>query len=408
MRTSRPWSRSDTIIFLVVALIGAALRIAPLGREALDGDECFTLRVVSAPLQIAWEMIRQDLVHPPLYYLLVKAWTTIAGVSALNLRLLSLASGIGAVCLAFVLARRFPLRTPYCALAALLVALNDTHVYYSQQARSYSFFAALVLMFALAVLRVDAKSREPAAAAPLRIWDWAILTGLALLLCYTHYVGALYVVAAWLCVIASSRDRAFKLKVTICFGIAALALLPWLIGEIAVYKSKGLEENLSWEGLPVFYDLRAVFARAVGILDFPGSTMAALIVLLVLSVAAMRRWNDDTLADSATMRDKPSPAGTGLAARAAVIGRGWVPLSNIAPWLLLSLTVVPPLLLFQAASRPLALPVFSYRHLLPSLLPAIVLTAAGLAARAAQALLSGSPALCCSSRSRPFRPGKTP
>jgi hypothetical protein len=379
MRTPRKWSRGDTIFLLLVLLIGAALRFAPIGREALDGDEGFTLRVVSAPLSVAWEMIQRDLVHPPLFYLLVKAWTTIAGISALNLRLLSLVSGVGAVGLAFLLARRFPLRTPYCALAALLVAINDTHIYFSQQARSYSFFAALVLLFALAMLRVDAANRS---STPLRAWHWAMLTGLALLLCYTHYVGALYVIAAWLCVIASPRDRAFKLKVTTCFGIAALLFLPWLIGEIGVYKSKGLEENLGWEGLPGFYDLRAIFARAVGILEIAGGTSLALIILLVLSVAAMRRWDDEPSADSA-------PAATTTSARVAIVGRGWVPLSNITPWLLLSLTFVPPLLLFLAASRPLALPVFAYRHLVPSVLPAIVLITAGLAMLARRAGRAG-------------------
>ena len=385
-RTSRPWSRGDTIFLLLVLLIGAALRIAPIGREALDGDESFTLRVVSAPLSVAWEMIQRDLVHPPLFYLLVKAWTTIAGISALNLRLLSLVSGVGAVGLAFLLAWRFPLRTPYCALAALLVAISDTHVYFSQQARSYSFFAALVLLFALAVLRVDAANRS---STPLRTSHWAMLTGLALLLCYTHYVGALYVVAAWLCVIASPRDRAFKLKVTMCFGIAALLFLPWLIGEIGVYKSKGLEENLAWEGLPGFYDLRAIFARAVGILEIAGGTSVALIILLVLGAAAMRRWDDEPSSDSTPMHGKASPATTTTSARAAIVGYGWVPLSNIAPWLLLSLTFLPPLLLFLAASRPLALPVFAYRHLLPSVLPAIVLLTAGLAALARRAGRAG-------------------
>jgi len=378
MQTTRKWSRGDTIFLLLVLLIGALLRFAPIGHEAIDGDEGFTLRVVSAPFSVAWEMIQRDLVHPPLFYLLVKAWTTIAGISALNLRFLSLISGVGAVALAYLLARRFPLRTPYCALAALLVAICDTHIYFSQQARSYSFFAALVLVFALAVLRLDAASR----ASTLRPWHWAMLTGLALLLCYTHYVGALYVVAAWLCVIASPRDRAFKLKVTMCFGIAAVLFLPWLIGEIGVYRSKGLEENLGWEGLPGFYDLRAIFARAVGILEIAGGTSVALIILVVLSVAALRRWNDEPSVDSTRAATR--------SARASIVGYGWVPRSNIAPWLLLSLTVVPPLLLFLAASKPFALPVFAYRHLLPSVLPAIVLITAGLAALAGRAGRAGT------------------
>ena len=353
---------------LLVLVIAAALRILPLGHEAIDGDECFSVRAATAPLSLAWAIVRQDLVHPPLYYLLLKAWVAIAGLSPLALRMLSLVSGIAAVALTFVLARRLSLRAPYCILAALLVALNDIHIYYSQQVRSYSFFAALVLVFALAVLRVDDATKQRA---KLGLRHWAMLSGLAVLLCYTHYVGALYVAAAWLCLMAAPRERSFKIKVTACFAVAAVLFLPWLLGEIDVYRSKGLEENLAWENLATFYDLRAVFALFTGMPEFRGGTMLALSVFCLLTIAAMRRWNGNAIAHSDI---SPRAAGS-----SADIGGGWAPRSDTATWLVLALALVPPLLLFIAASPPFSLRVFAYRHLLPSLAPAALLLAAGVA-----------------------------
>ena len=350
-----------TLAFLLVLLIAAALRILPLGHEAIDGDECFSVRVAIAPLSQAWDIMRQDLVHPPLYYLLLKGWVAIAGTSPFVLRLLSLVAGIGAVALAFVLARRLSLRAPYCVLAALLVALNDIHIYYSEQVRSYSFFAALVLVFALAVLWVEETARKRAA---LGARHWAALSGLALLLCYTHYVGALYVVAAWLCLMASPHDKSFKLKVTACFALAALLFLPWLLGEINVYRARGLEENLAWENLATFYDLRALFALFTGMPEFRGGTMLALSVFCVLTIAAMRR----------RVREEP-----GTAAPANLVRGGWARRTDTAVWLVLAMALVPPLLLFIAGSPPFSMRVFAYRHLLPSLAPAILLLAAGAA-----------------------------
>ncbi|HEY6985956.1 MAG TPA: glycosyltransferase family 39 protein [Rhodanobacteraceae bacterium] len=366
--TAGDHERVWTIAFVIVLLIAAALRILPLGHEAIDGDECFSVRVAIAPLSQAWDIMRQDLVHPPLYYLLLKGWVAIAGTSPFALRLLSLLSGLGAVALTFVLARRLSLRAPYCVLAALLVALNDIQIYYSEQVRSYSFFAALVLVFALAVLWVDETARNRVR---LGARHWVVLAGLAVLLCYTHYVGALYVAAAWLCLIASPHDRPFKLKVTACFALAALLFLPWLLGEIDVYRSKGLEENLAWENLATFYDLRALFALFTGMPEFRGGTMLALGVFCVLAVAAMRQRSGPAMPPAAASRMQ--------AAGRITLTHGWASRNETAAWLVLALALVPPVLLFIAGSPPFSLRVFAYRHLLPSLAPAILLLAAGTA-----------------------------
>lgn len=370
----RPRTSSWTIAFVLVLLIAAALRILPLGHEAIDGDEYFSVRVAIAPLAQAWDIMRQDLVHPPLFYLLLKSWVAVAGTSPFVLRLISLISGIGAVALAFVLARRLSLRAPYCVLASLLVALNDIHIYYSEQVRSYSFFAALVLVFALAVLWVEETARKRAA---LGARHWATLSGLAVLLCYTHYVGALYVAATWLCLMASPHDKYFKLKVTVCFALAALLFLPWLLGEINVYRANGLEENLAWENLATFYDLRALFALFTGMPEFRGGTTLALTVFGVLTIAAMRRRAEDEPGiHESSQATAPAARTTGPS---TFFHGGWAARNDTATWLVLAIALVPPLLLFIAGSPPFSLRVFAYRHLLPSLVPAILLLAAGTA-----------------------------
>lgn len=349
------------IALLAILILAAALRIAPLSHEALDGDECFTIRVATAPWGDALSTIRQDLVHPPVYYFVLKLWLLIAGVTPFTVRVPALLFGLAGVALAAVVARRLHVPPLFSLLAAFLVAINDSQIFFSQQNRSYSFFATLVLVFVLVLLHV-LETTGPLAPTESRLSlpNALLLTAMASLLVWTHYVGALYVIAAWLCVLAWPRSPALKLQVTACFAVAALAFLPWLLGELTVYHAKhGLDENLAWEGLPGFYDLRAVFGRFVGIPDFPGGTLAALAILISMCAVAIWRRADST--------SKPD--------------------SNAVPWrgaiLLFSLLGVPPLLLFAVSSKPIALPIFGFRHLLPSLVPAIVLIAIGAARLAA-------------------------
>ena len=49
-----------------VLALGACLRIDPLLRDAVLGDELFTLHVVTQPWREAWHTIVADVVHPPL------------------------------------------------------------------------------------------------------------------------------------------------------------------------------------------------------------------------------------------------------------------------------------------------------------------------------------------------------
>jgi len=85
-------------------------------------------------------MIREDLVHPPLFYYLVRLSVWVAGANEFSLRFLSLAAGVGTIALLVYMGYLFREFRVATWLAAVLVTLNNTHIYYSQEARSASFF----------------------------------------------------------------------------------------------------------------------------------------------------------------------------------------------------------------------------------------------------------------------------
>ncbi len=331
----------------VLAILAFAmfLRVYPLPQESFDGDELFTRKVVVAPLPQAWEEIRQDLVHPPLYYVLVKA--SLFGKEdpdEYDLRLLSLASA-AVTALALIAAGYLlpPFRSA-AVLAATLLAINKLHVFYSQQARSYSLYCLLVALMILWRAGEARWGRRPV------FWLAAILLMTAAL--WTHYVAVFYCFALVISVIlrpVCRPSRAGWWRPVLALAAPLLLLLPWILSEIPVYQAKqGLAVNLGWQGLPDFYLLRLTFAEYIGVPDLPGGTTAALLLGLLLAACA---W----LPERRGPNPEDGPFRFTLAAMAAL----------------------PPIFLWLASRWPFELPVFGARHVLPSILPALLLVSLG-------------------------------
>ncbi|MEO6983627.1 MAG: glycosyltransferase family 39 protein, partial [Edaphobacter sp.] len=259
-------SRPALLLLLLIIVCGTALRIAYISHEALEGDEIFSRRVVllSPPNEIA--AIRNDLVHPPLYYFLLQATTRIWGSSPNGIRGYSLLCGIASIGLIALVGGTLPDGRFVGLLAAALLALNQTYIFYSQEARSYASYSLLVLLLVLWVARVTRLSgNQPS------FRHWVLGTLLMTMLVYTHYVGAIYVGFAVLAILLSHIPRTRRIASFVCAAIAALCFVPWLIAIEGVYNQKhGLGANLDWEGHPTIYSLKQVFASALGLLEVRG------------------------------------------------------------------------------------------------------------------------------------------
>jgi uncharacterized membrane protein len=95
-------------------------------------------------------------IHPPGYYLLLHAWTRLAGDTEFSLSFLSLLFSMLLLALTYTIARRL-LGSSVALWSGLLVTISPYHVWYSQEVRMYTLGAALGLMclwFALTVSRM--------------------------------------------------------------------------------------------------------------------------------------------------------------------------------------------------------------------------------------------------------------
>lgn len=336
---ARHYTRRLAFVLLVIVVCAIVLRVATIGRESLDGDEMFTLRIALLPIGAALQGILHDLVHPPLNYLLVKLGITLWGASPLGIRFWSLLFGVATVPLVAVLGMRLPRARYTGLLAAAIVAANQPLVYYSQQARSYSLYTFLLVLFAL---WLSAIASEPTGT---RLWVAGCV--LMALLVYTNYVAEIYILSAVFVIALCQVPKRTKVRLLTVTAIAAVSFIPWMVAEFPVYLAKhGVGGTLTWEGQPSFYMLRRVWASSLGILNVRGTTTLTLLLVCVLVFVAL--W-----------RGRPLRRSPLLAA-------------------VTSMAVVPVLVMYVLSVLPINLPIFGLRQFLPSLVFTALLCCYGL------------------------------
>jgi len=120
--------------------------------QSLWADEGNSAAQAMRPLH---ELIRRAAmdIHPPLYYLLLHAWTRVFGTSELGLRSLSAVAGIAVVLLVWAIARRLWGQTT-ARVAAVIAATHPFLVYYAQEARMYIFVALWASLAGYALIRI--------------------------------------------------------------------------------------------------------------------------------------------------------------------------------------------------------------------------------------------------------------
>ena len=131
---------------LVLLTLGAfALRVYGLGAQSFWLDEVDAVAMAGAPLADQLRKLTAIGENGPLYFLLFKAWLSLAGTSEFGARALSALASTLAVPLLGVLGLRLFRHRPTALIAAALGALSPYYVWYAQDAKMYPTFAALAL-----------------------------------------------------------------------------------------------------------------------------------------------------------------------------------------------------------------------------------------------------------------------
>lgn len=208
----------------LITLFGAFLRLKKLTFQSLWFDELFSLDIAldKSPLDIT-EISKSHGFNPPFYYILLWLWGKISGVNEYSLRFFSALMGILGILALYFLAREL-FSKKAGVYASLLASINFFHIYYSQEARSYSFIFLLTILSYLFLIKLLKNPNFKNAIL-------YIVSTVALL--YSHYFGyfvlASEIVFLVFALFSKGKEKIKRLKyLAISIGSITVFVLPWL------------------------------------------------------------------------------------------------------------------------------------------------------------------------------------
>jgi len=218
-----------TEIVVGLTVLGAILRFATLDVQSIWGDEAATIVLVHRGLGGLLSHLASSETTPPLYFVLVWAWTKVFGSGVLDYRSFSALVGTITIPVIYLAGRWISPRVG--VWAAALATVNPAMYYYSQEARSY----ALLILFSAAALVFWQRALQKPSAGRLAAWAGALI--LALL---THYFAAfLFIAQAALLIHRLGWRRVLPWASAV--GLVGLALVPLARSQTAHGKGSWIE-----------------------------------------------------------------------------------------------------------------------------------------------------------------------
>jgi hypothetical protein len=253
------FNRPHTILFVLAVALFAGARLWQLTSFGLFGDETFTVNVATSRWSDLINKVVADIVHPPLFYILLKVWILIGGQSELWVKLFPCLTSIAAIIPFFYLCRELRMKPAAINLALALMAVNAYLVYHAQDLRMYS----LLMFLTLASLWLFARYfNAHRAGARLQ----AALFSINLLLVYTHYYGWLIVAIEFLFLLLWGRRKLPAFSLSLAALIACFIPWAYAVSQAAITKG-GLAGNLGWNRPPDFEHFNSYFATLAGGLE---------------------------------------------------------------------------------------------------------------------------------------------
>ena len=279
----------------LILLLAAALRIYHITQQSIWFDEAFAWNIVIQPDM--YPRIAAD-THPPLYYLLLRGWITLAGDSPLALRYLSALVSMGTVALVSQVARELvhglrirPDVRLWGPLAVMLVlALSDAEIFLAQETRNYSlytFAACLSMWFYLRWLRRGARADAV---------GWVLGTAA---LIYTHYQGLFIPAVQGLHLVLFLRGRQRMMGVGLLGAIGVL-FAPWFIGVTLPQAQRAIDNSLPY-AIPTNWETFLALRDS-----YLGAQWALMAVLALVGLGVLARRPHPLTDDNIGLSPSPS------------------------------------------------------------------------------------------------------
>lgn len=223
-------SRSAQVV-LALTVFAAALRFGTLDVQSAWLDESATIVLVRRGLGGMLSHLSASELTPPLYYILVWAWTKVFGTDVIGFRSFSALVGTLTVPVMYLAGRRISPRVG--CWAAALTAVNPAMYYYSQEARAY----ALLILFSAAAIVFWGRALDSGDRRALGWW-----TAMSILALLTHYFAVFLFIPEAVMLIGRLGLRRVRLPIG-AIVLTGVALLPLAASERRSGKGNWIENS---------------------------------------------------------------------------------------------------------------------------------------------------------------------
>lgn len=260
------------LLVSLAAAVFVAARLWHLTSYGLFGDEVFTLWTSAQDWSKVFSSVIEDVVHPPLFYVVLKLWIDIGGQSILWIKLLPVLLSIVSIVPFLLLCRELKINLLATGLALWMMAVNNFLISHAQEPRMYSLLLLLVLLSLWLFVKLQSRDSNS-----IRIHF--ALGGVNLLLVFTHYFGWVIVALELFFLLAWRRDlvRSFAIAtagIAICFS-------PWAYLVANAARKNPSRATFFWNRPPPLSEIVGYYANLNGPLSYRWKVFGTGVVLLV-------------------------------------------------------------------------------------------------------------------------------
>lgn len=207
-------------ILAIVSILFVAIfsRVAHSLSREFWYDEAFTGILIRQPWKEMIQMVKSD-IHPPLYYMLLKAWSAVFGHETFALRAFSISVNIAHLGVFYVFIKKYFSDTKFALVAAVLFAINPFLIAYSAEARMYSLFALLYFCAFYFFIKAMREKKNI---------HWIFFSIFYSLCLYTHYMAILGILPFFIYIIFEKDRLKSSIRCIFSFFGTFFLCYPWL------------------------------------------------------------------------------------------------------------------------------------------------------------------------------------
>jgi len=272
--------RKPAIVIGGIMLLYIVLRLWGLTDACFWFDEIFSIHAAEHSWSGLVPFVAKDLIHPPLFYFLLKLWITLGGEGQFWLRLFPVVFAVLALVPFWLLCRELKLRLVTVAVAFGLFAVNGALIKYAQEVRMYSLLLFLSLTSIWLFSRFFFRGKS--------FWVLVIAN---VLLVYSHYFGWFVVAAEVTAILIAQRIK--LLQILLMAGAVAASFAPWLFALFHFAEpGSSVRQNIGWMPRPgigslfeLVFDLVDPFYSQQSTIDPTANFIIAVPMIIIIAGA---------------------------------------------------------------------------------------------------------------------------